>query len=135
MKMTSYNCACGEEYNCIKLKYLLYFAISHNLNSFKTEILRIMFEYMKNKCCICNIEVPINQGQKNNFNIFEIGDQEIDQIFKINKFNHLVCNKCSKSKDISKNKVFYCKMCSSEHSILNKKTIQNGQIRANCLIF
>ena len=135
MKMTSYNCACGEEYNCIKLKYLLYFAISHNLNSFKTEILRIMFEYMKNKCCICNKEVPIIKGQKNNFNIFEIGDEEIDQIFKINKFNHLVCNKCSKSKDISKNKVFYCKMCSSEHSILNKKTIQNGQIRTNCLIF
>ena len=135
MKMSSFNCVCGEEYNCIKLKYLLYFAISHNLNAFKTEILRIMFEYMKNKCCVCNMEIPMIHGQKNNFNIFEIGDEEIDQIFKINKFNHLVCNKCSKSKDISKNKVFYCKMCSSEHSILNKKTIQNGQIRTNCLIF
>ena len=135
MRMSTYICACGEEYNCIKLKYLLYFSISHNLNLFKNEILRIMFEYMKNKCCICNIEVPFIQGKKNDFNIFEIGDQEIEQIFKINKFNHLVCNKCAKNKDISKKNLFYCKMCSSEHFILNKKTIQNGQIRANCLIF
>ena len=135
MKMSSFICACGEKYNCIKLKYLLYFAISHNLNTFKKEIMRIMFEYMKNKCCICNMEVPIIQGIKSNFNIFEISDQEIDQIFKINKFNHLVCNKCSKSKDIAKKNVFYCKMCSSEHSILNKRIIQNGLIRTNCLIF
>ena len=135
MKMSTFICACGEEYNCIKLKYLLYFAISHNLNTFKKEIMRIMFEYMKNKCCICNMEVPIIQGIKSNFNIFEISDQEIDQIFKINKFNHLVCNKCSKSKDIAKKNVFYCKMCSSEHSILNKRIIQNGLIRTNCLIF
>ena len=135
MKISSYICVCGEEYNCIKLKYLLYFSISHNLTAFKNEILRIRFEYMKNKCCICNKEVPLIQGKKNDFNIFEIMDQEIEQIFKINKFNHLVCNKCAKNKDISKKNIFYCKMCSSEHSILSKKSIQNGQIRTNCSIF
>ena len=129
--MSVFICACGEEYNCIKLKYLLYFAISHNLIAFKEEILRIMYEYMKNKCCICNTIVPLIQGKKNNFNIVEINDVEIDQIFKINKFNHLVCNKCAKN---TKKNVFYCKMCSSEHSILNQKNIV-GQIRNNCEIF
>jgi hypothetical protein len=129
--MSIFVCACGEEYNCIKLKYLLYFAISHNLIAFKEEILRIMYEYMKNKCCICNTVVPLIQGKKNNFNIVEISDIEIDQIFKINKFNHLVCNKCAKN---TKKNLFYCKMCSSEHSILKQKNI-NGQIRNNCVIF
>ena len=129
--MSIFVCACGEEYNCIKLKYLLYFAISHNLIAFKEEILRIMYEYMKNKCCICNTVVPLIQGKKNNFNIVEISDIEIDQIFKINKFNHLVCNKCAKN---TKKNLFYCKMCSSEHSIINQKNI-NGQIRNNCVIF
>ena len=129
--MSAFVCACGEEYNCIKLKYLLYFAISHNLIAFKEEILRIMYENMKNKCCICNTVVPLIQGKKNNFNIVEISDIEIDQIFKINKFNHLVCNKCAKN---TKKEVFYCKMCSSEHSIIKQKNI-NGQIRNNCVIF
>ena len=133
-KMNSFTCGCGEQYNCVKLKYLLYFAISHNLIGFKNEILRIMYENMKNKCCMCNAEVPMVEGKKNNFNIFEIGDDEIDQIFKINKFNHLVCNKCVKNRDITKKNVFFCKMCSSQHSILNKKSI-SGQIRANCSIF
>ena len=132
-KKTLFICACGEEYNCLKLKYLLYFAVSHNLISFKKEILRILYDYMKNKCCICYIEVPLVQGKKNNFNIYEIKDEEIDQIFKINKFNHLVCNKCVK-RDISKKKVFYCKMCSSEHYILGQKNI-NGQIKTDCNIF
>ena len=132
-KKKAFICACGEEYNCIKLKYLLYFALSHNLMSFRKEILRILYDYMKNKCCICYIEVPLVQGKKSNFNIYEIKDDEIDQIFKINKFNHLVCNKCVK-RDISKKKVFYCKMCSSEHYILYQKNI-DGQIKTNCNIF
>ena len=134
-RMNKFICGCGEEYNCIKLKYLLYFAISHNLFLFKEQILRIMYDNMKNKCCICDMEVPLIEGKKNKFNILEIWDKEIEQIFKITKFNHLLCNKCVKNKDISKKKLFFCNMCSSQHSIINIKNIENGQIRNNCCIF
>ena len=133
-KIKSFICGCGVEYEYIQLKFLLYFAISHNLIKFKNEILRYMYEIIKNKCCKCNIEIPLVQGKKNNVNIMEITDVEAEKIFGIHIFNHLICEKCVKSKEISKNK-FYCNLCSSEHSIITKKKIKNCEIRNTCSIF
>jgi len=133
-KITSFICACGVEYDYIQLKFLLYFALSHNLISFKNEILRYMYEIIKNKCCKCRKEIPLIEGKKNNVNIIEIKDEEGEKIFGINKFMHLLCDKCNKTKDIAKNK-FYCELCSSQHTILSKKNIENCQIRTSCSIF
>ena len=133
-KINSFICACGVEYDYIQLKFLLYFAISHNLLSFKNEILRFMYEIIKNKCCKCRKEIPLNEGKKNNVNIIEIKDEEGEKIFGINKFMHLLCDKCNKNKDVVKNK-FYCELCSSQHTIISKKNIENAQIRASCSIF
>ena len=127
-KMPSYVCACGEEYDNVKLKYLLYFALSHNLNEFKKELLRIINDYMKIRCCICSKI----QEKKKNINIIEIEDKEIEMIFKINKFKHLVCDACVKSIDNSKNFIF-CDLCSSKHTILNKKNI-SSEFKNNCII-
>ena len=131
-KMSSFICACGEKYDFIKLKYLLHFGIAHNLISFKNDILRIMYEYMKNRCCICDKNIAMNQTKKNCLNILEIEDKEIEQIFKIRKFHHLICNECV-NRDFSKKK-FFCEICSSKHSILNIRKV-NGQLKNNCLIF
>ena len=131
-KMSSFICACGEKYDFIKLKYLLHFGISHNLISFKNEILRIMYEYMKNRCCICDKNITMIQAKNNFLNILEIEDKEIEQIFEIKKFHHLICNECVK-KDFTKKK-FFCEICSSKHSILNLKKV-NGQLKNNCFIF
>ena len=128
-EMSSYICSCGEEYDNIKLKYLLYFALSHNLKEFKKDILRIINNYMKNKCCICNKI----QEKKNTLNIIEIEDKEINMIFKINKFKHLVCDFCVKKINSSKNNFIFCDLCSSKHTILNIKNI-NGEYKNNCII-
>ena len=48
-RINSFICGCGVEYDFIQLKFLLYFAISHNLIKFKTEILRYMYDIIKNK--------------------------------------------------------------------------------------
>ena len=131
-KIKTFVCGCGVEYEYLQLKFLLYFALSHNLIKFKNEILRYMYEIIKNKCCKCNKEIPLIQGKKNNVNIMEVIDKEAELIFGIYKFNHLICDKCIK--DISKNK-FYCNLCSSEHLITSKKNIKNCQIRNTCSIF
>ena len=128
-EMSSYICSCGEEYDNVKLKYLLYFALSHNLKEFKKDILRIINNYMKNKCCIC---CKI-QEKKNNLNIIEIEDKEIEIIFKINKFKHLICDFCLKKINSSKNNFIFCDLCSSKHTILNIKNI-NGEFKNNCII-
>ena len=133
-KINSFICACGVEYDYTKLKFLLYFALSHNLIYFKNEILRYMYEIIKDKCCKCNKIIVLNQDKKNNVNIMEVKDKEAEQIFGINKFNHLICDKCAKSKEMSKNN-FCCYLCKSEHLILNKKNLQNCQIRNTCSIF
>ena len=132
-RIKSFICGCGVEYEYIQLKFLLYFAISHNLIKFKNEILRYMYDIIKNKCCICNIEIPLVQEKKNNVNIMEITDKEAEKIFGIEKFNHLICEKCVKNKEISKKK-FYCSLCSSEHTIISKLKINNCQIRNTCSI-
>ena len=128
-EMSSYICSCGEDDDNIKLKYLLYFALSHNLKDFTKDILRIINNYMKNKCCIC---CKI-QEKKNTLNIIEIEDKEINMIFKINKFKHLVCDFCVKKINSSKNNFIFCDLCSSKHTILNIKNI-NGEYKNNCII-
>ena len=133
-KIKSFICGCGMEYEFVQLKFLLYFALSHNLIIFKNEILRYMYEIIKNKCCKCNNEIPLVQGKQNNVNIIEVSDKEAQMIFGINKFNHLICENCAENNDISNNQ-FYCYLCSSQHLIVNKKNIQNCQIRNTCFIF
>ena len=133
-KINSFICACGVEYDYTKLKFLLYFALSHNLIDFKNEILRYMYENIKDKCCKCNKVIALDQGKKNNVNIMEVKDKEAEQIFGINKFNHLICDKCAKSKEMSKN-TFCCYLCKSEHMIINKQNLKNCQIRNTCSIF
>ena len=133
-KINSFICGCGVEYDYIKLKFLLYFALSHNLINFKNEILRYMYEIIKDKCCKCKKIIVLNQDKKNNVNIMELKDQEAEKIFGINKFNHLICDECAKSKEIPKNK-FCCYLCLSEHIIINKQNINNCQIRNTCSIF
>ena len=128
-EMPSYICSCGEEYDNVKLKYLLYFALSHNLKEFEKDILRIINNYMKNKCCICSKI----QERKNNINIIEIEDKEINMIFKINKFKHVICDFCVKKINSSKNNFIFCDLCSSKHTILNIKNI-NGEIKNNCIL-
>ena len=83
---------------------------------------------MKKKCCICSKI----QEKKKNINIIEIEDKEIEMIFKINKFQHLVCDACVKSIDNSKTFIF-CDLCSSKHTILNKKNI-SSEFKNNCII-
>ena len=131
-KIKSFVCGCGVEYEYLQLKYLLYFALSHNLTKFKNEVMRYMYEIIKNKCCKCNKEIPLIQGKKNNVNIIEVTDKEAEIIFGIYKFNHLICDKCIN--EISYNK-FYCNLCSSEHLITSKKNIKNCEIRNTCSIF
>ena len=133
-RINSFICGCGVEYDYIQLKFLLYFAMSHNLIKFKIEILRYMYDIIKNKCCRCNIEIPLVQEKKNNVNIMEVTDKEAEKIFGIQKFNHLICEKCVKNKEIAKNQ-FYCSLCSSEHTIISKLKINNCQIRNTCSIF
>ena len=133
-RINSFICGCGVEYDYIQLKFLLYFAMSHNLIKFKNEILRYMYDIIKNKCCRCNIEIPLVQEKKNNVNIMEVTDKEAEKIFGIQKFNHLICEKCVKNKEIAK-KQFFCSLCSSEHSIISKLKINNCQIRNTCSIF
>ena len=131
-KIKSFVCGCGVEYEYLQLKYLLYFALSHNLTKFKNEVMRYMYEIIKNKCCKCNKEIPLIQGKKNNVNIIEVYDKEAETIFGIYKFNHLICDKCIN--EIVNNK-FYCNLCSSEHLITSKKNIKNCEIRNTCSIF
>ena len=133
-KINSFVCGCGTQYDYIQLKFLLYFALSHNLMKFKDEILRYMYETIKNKCCKCKSEIKLINEKKNNVNIMEVNDKEAEKIFGIYKFNHLICDKCVKTKEISKNK-YFCSLCSSEHLIISKKNIKNCQIRNTCSIF
>jgi hypothetical protein len=131
-KMKSFICACGVEYEYMQLKFLLYFSISHNLTKFKNEILRYMNEIINKKCCKCNKVIPIIEGNKSDVNILEVMDVEADKIFGIHRFNHLICDICNKSRDITKNK-FYCNLCSSEHSIMGEKNNKNYKV--TCSIF
>ena len=133
-KINSFVCGCGTQYDYTQLKFLLYFALSHNLMKFKDEILRYMYETIKNKCCKCKSEIKLLNEKKNNVNIMEVNDKEAEKIFGIYKFNHLICDKCVKMKEISKN-LFFCSLCSSEHLIFSKKNIKNCQIRNTCSIF
>jgi hypothetical protein len=133
-QINTFTCGCGIEYNYIKLKFLLYFALSHNLIYFKNEVLRYMYEIIKDKCCKCHKVIILNQGKSNNINIMEVKDKEAEQIFGINKFNHLICDKCIQSREILSNR-FCCSLCSSEHIILSKQNLKNCQIRNTCSIF
>lgn len=131
--INAFTCACGVEYNFLQLKFLLYFAISHNLNNFKNDIMRLMYENIKNKCCKCNKTLELNSDKSNNVNIMEVKDREAEQIFGINKFNHLICDKCVINKEIS-SKRFCCSLCLSEHIILSQQNLKNCQISNSCSI-
>ena len=131
----SFTCPCGTIYDYIQLKYLVYFAISLNMNNFKEFILRFIYEKMLNKCCKCLKEIPLYREANHtvDLNVIEVSDREKEEIFGIQKFNHLICDKCFKVKDQSN--TYYCNLCLSEHKIIVQKNVVNGQIRSNCLIF
>ena len=132
-KFNYFSCACGKEYDYINLKYLLFFAISHNLFKFKNEILRFIYEMVKNKCCRCKKEIPLKQDNNNCLNIIEVNDPESMQIFNISQFNHLVCENCYKNKDKIKNE-FYCVLCNTNHKVINNFTNNKCAVRNNCNI-
>ena len=127
-QMSSFICPCGEEYNNTKLKYLLYFFLCHNLKEYKKEILRIINDYIKNKCFLCNKV----QTKKNYFYVVEVEDKEIEQIFNIENIKHIVCDSCVKNLDKSKN-IIFCDLCLSKHTIINKMKI-NDELKNNCLL-
>ena len=133
-KMESFTCGCGAKYDYIQLKYFLHFAISFNLMNLKKEIMRYMYGVIKTKCCKC--KKPIEKLTKDNIkmNAMELFDQEAERIFDIHKFNHFICEKCDKSKEMTKNK-FYCNLCVSEHSLVKKLDYNNIQTNNSCFIF
>ena len=133
--MKSFKCVCGVKYDYIQLKYFLYFSISFNLAKLKKEIMRYMYEIIKTKCCKCRKNIEKLNKDKININAKELIDQEAERIFNIHKFNHLICEKCEKNIEMTKNK-FYCNLCISEHSIvkpIDYKTIQDNN--NTCSIF
>ena len=134
MKFNYFSCACGKEYDYVNLKYLLYFSMSLNLFKFKNEILRFLYEIIKNKCCKCKREIELKQDNNNSLNIIQVSDPEVAQIFNINHFNHLICDKCYKNNEKIKNE-FYCVLCNANHKVINNFTINKCAIRNTCSIF
>ena len=130
-KMNFYICACGEQYDLIKLKYFVSFLSSHNLIKAKNDFIRYIYNTMKNKCAKCNNIINI---QNNQINIIEVNDIEAERIFNINKFNHLICDNCWKNVG-NDNSKFICETCNSIHFMNRKFTYKNGNIRENCSIF
>ena len=130
-KMSSYICACGEQYDLIKLKYFVSFLSSHNLIKAKNDFIRYIYNTMKNKCAKCNNIINI---QNNQINIIEVNDIEAERIFNINKFNHLICENCWKNIG-NENSKFICETCNSIHFMNRKCSYKNGNIRENCCIF
>jgi hypothetical protein len=130
-KMNSYICACGEEYDIIKLKYFVSFLSSHNLHKTKGDFIRYLYNKMKNKCAKCNSIINFGNNQ---INIIEVSDVEAERIFNISKFNHLICDKCWKNVS-GENSKFICEICYSIHFIHKKASYKTGNIRENCSIF
>ena len=130
-KMNSYICACGEEYDIIKLKYFVSFLSSHNLHKTKDDFIRYLYNKMKNKCAKCNSIINFGNNQ---INIIEVSDVEAERIFNISKFNHLICDKCWKNVS-GENSKFICEICYSIHFIHKKASYKTGNIRENCSIF
>ena len=90
-----------------------------------------IFEKIKNYCGGCNQEILLKKDS--HLNIIEVNDVEIERILNINKFNHLICDRCWK--DIKKENKFICNMCNSVHFITNKISKKEGKMNGNCLVF
>ena len=132
--MKSFICGCGVQYDYIQLKYLMYFSMSFNLIMLKKEIMRFMYEIIKSKCCKC--KKPVEVLIKDNIQMIgmELYDQEAEKIFNIHKFNHLICENCDKTKEITKKK-FFCNLGLSEHSFIKNVDSNNIQAKNTCSIF
>ena len=130
-RIKKYRCVCGDVYDFFQLKYLFYFLWSHHLNGPKSEILRFLCEIFKSKCARCQ---KIISESVENLNVLELKDKEIDKIFQIEKFNHLLCDICYKETE-KENFRLNCSICNSIHAIIRKVQIKNANNRKNCNIF
>ena len=130
-KMNSFTCACGEEYDIIKLKYFASFLNSLNFNKPKNEIIKYIYNKMKNKCAKCNCDINIENNQ---INIIKVYDNEINSIFDISNFPHLICDNCWKNIE-NDNSKFICEICNSIHLIIEKNYNKNKNLDDNCSIF
>ena len=129
-KMSSFTCACGEEYDIIKLKYFASFLYSLNFNNPKNEIFKYIYNKIKNKCAKCNCDINI---ENNKINIITVYDNEINSIFDISNFPHLICDNCWKNIE-NDNSKFICEICNSIHLIIEKNYNKNKNLDDNCSI-
>ena len=130
-KMNFFTCACGEEYDFIKLKYFASFLNSLNFNNQKNEVIKYIHNIMKNKCAKCNSNINI---ENKHINYIEVFDNEISNIFDINKFYHLICDNCWEGIG-NNNSKFVCEICNSIHMIIEKKYHKNENINDYCFMF
>ncbi len=131
-QMNSFICACGEDYDVLKLKTLAYFMNSINLNQIKKDFLRFILNKIKNKCAKCNCIV--NDQNNEECNIIAVNDSEAEKNFGIIQFIHLVCNNCWNNIGNENTKII-CETCDSVHLIYKKYTIKKETIKDNCFIF
>ena len=126
-----YMCVCGKKYDLIELKYMINFLSTHHFKKQQKQMFSFIFEKIKNYCGGCNQEILLKKDS--HLNIIEVNDVEIERILNINKFNHLICDRCWK--DIKKENKFICNMCNSVHFITNKISKKEGKMNGNCLVF
>lgn len=134
----NYSCICGTEYDITQLKYLVNFFKSHGLKKYKNNVIRFVYAKMKNKCANCKKD--FNLQQSNCVNVLEVKDEEIEKIFNISRFHHLICDHCllvlTETYNKSKENVFKCCLCNSNHYILKRFSTKAEIINeASCTIF
>ena len=131
-QMNSFICACGEDYDILKLKTLTNFLNYINLNRIKKDFLRFIYNKIKNKCPKCNCIVNAQNNEE--CNIIAVNDSEAEKNFNIIQFIHLVCDNCWNNIG-NENTKFICETCDSVHLIHKKYTIKKEKIKDNCFIF
>lgn len=135
---TNYSCICGIEYDITQLKYLVNFFKSHGLKKYKNHVISFVYAKMKNKCANCKKD--FNLQQMDSVNVIEVKDEEIEKIFNIWKFHHLICGNClpvlTESYNKNKENLFKCSLCNSNHFILKQFSTRAEIINeASCAIF
>ena len=122
-QMNFFHCVCGVNYELIELKYLLFFLNSLNFHKIQNFIIKFIYNKIKNKCALCNKEINLKKEEICKINVIEIKDLEIEKIFNIRKYNHLICNECWNK--INEKTRIICNICNSLHFVEKKFQINN----------